>query len=181
MDYSGWAMGLSSLIGVATKVSDIKSQTSNVLKAIDLESDSYLTQYNILTEQSNEIDRELGDAMTQRGLDALKAEARLRAGAAETGTSGGTTRLAYTEAYVTQALDNAILKSRSEQTKRDLVRRKIMTKISYTNRMNSLTSGIQSGTSAGLEVFSTGMSSAISGYQMGTMFNKIDFGDKNVG
>ncbi|MDB4681392.1 hypothetical protein OAE88_00630 [bacterium] len=134
-------------------IENLGLQSANIQETIKLETDSYLQQYSILTEQDNELDVELGGMMSSRGLDALKAEARLRAGAAETGTSGGSTSQVVQNAFMEQALDNAVLLSTHKKSKRNVQRQRISNSVAFRNKTRALKNSIY-----GINITGTGYS-----------------------
>ena len=167
-NYSGVYSGLTTvgmtLIAGAAQVADIKARSKATLAAIEAEANSMMIQKEILQDQADDLDRELGDSMSQNALAAMKAEARLRAGAAETGTAGGTTTTATKEAYMVQTLDNAILIGRKRGAETDIARRSLMIAVGFDNRMQEL----QGSMPTPMGAFMATLNSSMSGYQSGS-------------
>ena len=93
-----------------------------------------LLQQDIAYEQSLAVDETVGNMMSRNAIDAMKAEARLRAGAASTGTEGGSTQQATYEARSVQMFDNAVLIGRANSQKLNINRRLQMDRISNMNK-----------------------------------------------
>ncbi len=170
---AGWAYGIQALapilttaLGVGAKMNDIEARTRASITAIGLQMDSYKTQLSSLGRQSKEIDQALHSSLSQRGIEALKAEGRLRAGAAETGTAGGTTATAVGQAFMDEALDAAIITSQAKQHQISIMSRIDMAEISTRNRISEFASNIPSATGAGLQLVAAGVSSFETGYSM---------------
>lgn len=143
------------------------AETAANIESMDFLTSEYMNQYNIFTMQREELNRSIGDKMTQRGLKAVQAEGYIRAAAAVSGTSGGTTTAASYQAYVDQELDNGIILSEGTQSQIDLARRAIFDKISYESKMKATISGTQVITSGGASMFASALSGAASGFQSG--------------
>ena len=154
---------LGSLLTAGANISDIKGRTDAALKSMDSEVDTWQFKSDVSYAQLAELDRAVGDNMTERGLSALKAEARLRASAAMTGTTGGTTDNAIKDAYMQQSLDNAVTIREGRNTKVGILRGMQADNLNLTNRLESLASSITSPMSAGLSTLNSGLQGFNSG------------------
>ena len=157
---------LTSLLTSSATISDIQARSDAALAGMDRAVVTSEAQSNIIEQQRDEIDIELGNTMTRRGLEAMKAEATLRAGAAETGTSGGTTDTTIKNVYMNQALDNSVLIARARKEKVDLERRKTMLNVSLENKLVEIQGGMATGLSAGLQTASSALGGFNQGYSM---------------
>ena len=157
---------LTSLLTAGSSIADLEARSDAAMEGMDRAIITSQHQSNILDQQRDEIDRELGDSMSARGLQAMKAEATLKAGAAETGTSGGTTDQVIKNVYMNQALDNAVLVSRARNEKTTIERRKLMNNVSLMNKLTEIRGGLATGMSAGLQTASAGLSGFSQGYNM---------------
>jgi len=86
---------------------------------------SYEFSMSKMKQQVEELDQVLGSKLSERSMQSLKDQARLRVASAETGTSGGTTDLAIQEAFMAEHFDKANIiasatnEQRSIQTQMD--------------------------------------------------------------
>lgn len=111
-----------------------KQKLNNIAKQLTNINTSLLLQNNIVYEQSLAVDETVGNMMSRNAIDAMKAEARLRAAAAGTGTTGGTTQSATHDAEIVEMFDNAVLIGRATSQKVNLARRMQMERLSAKNQ-----------------------------------------------
>lgn len=161
--YVGAATGIMSSVqkGKAV-VKDIEARSKARVDSMESVIQSMQLEGNMLVEQLEATDRVLGDKMTARGIQAMKDEARLRAAAAETGTSGGTTDAVIQEAYMTQALDNANLISQNRTERANIKNRITSSLFGYNQKIQSMASGLSVSDSNSAI---SGVLGAMTGYQ----------------
>ena len=162
---------LGSLLTSSANVVDLEAKS----KAIESNMASAVTSYqhssDISYEQLDDLDRAVGDKMTNEGINTMVAEARLRAASAETGTTGGTTTLVAKEVRMQQSLNNAATIRQARNSKLGILRQMSSDKLSLDNQLTSLASGITSPFAAGLSTMNAGMA----GYQNGMNFmNQVE-------
>lgn len=148
---------LMTLLGAGSQVLDIQNRSKAVLQNMDSQIESFRWSQNVKKERLQELDRAIGDKMTERGVQTMITEARLRAGAAETGTAGGTTSTAVTDSYMQESLDMATLLRQGEVSKVSLFRQIQADTMGLNNRLTSLASGMQTTESAALSTLSAGL------------------------
>jgi hypothetical protein len=71
-------------------------------------------------ENISNINQVLGNKLSERGLNAMKEASLLKAAAAETGTSGGTTDLAIKEAFINENMDKANIVASARQQQKSI-------------------------------------------------------------
>ena len=103
-------------------------------KQVEDNNSQLLLQHNIAYEQSAAVEEVTANIMSRNAIDAMKAEARLRAGAAGSGTEGGSTNQAKYQARAVEMFDNAIVIGRSTAQKVGIQRRLQMQNLSVMNR-----------------------------------------------
>ena len=141
--WSAGASVLQSLIGFATTdTSAIERQGDMAVKNINAMKENYLTRLQASHEQQQAVDRELGTVLSRRGLEAMKAEARLRAASASTGLSGGTIDEVLNQTKYDEILDAKIAISRARKTKADIERQKVVDFINLKNSASSVASSM---------------------------------------
>ena len=148
---------LTTLLGAGSQTLDIQNRSKAILQNMDSQIESFAWSQNVKKEQLQELDRAVGDKMTERGVQTLVTEARLRAGAAETGTAGGTTAGAVTDAYMQESLDMANLLRQGEVSQVSIFRQMQADRTGLDNRLTSLASGMQTTESAALSTLSAGL------------------------
>ena len=116
--YSGYASTISTVANVAQGFAETSAFKANLRSRRDNDfrnSQSILKNFELEKQNSmenvNAINEALGDKLSERGLTAMKEASLLRAAAAETGTSGGTTDTAIQEAYMNEAMDRANMRA----------------------------------------------------------------------
>jgi len=119
-----------------------RSKLKSIGKQLDSNNEQLLMQHNLAYEQSAAVDETVGNMMSRNAIDSMKAEARLRASAAGTGTSGGTTAIATVEADSIEMFDNAVLIGRAEAQKLNIQRRLSMDRLSARNKQLYTASGM---------------------------------------
>jgi len=148
---------LTTLLGAGSQTLDIQNRSKAILQNMDSQIESFAWSQNVKKEQLQELDRAVGDKMTERGVQTLVTEARPRAGAAETGTAGGTTAGAVTDAYMQESLDMANLLRQGEVSQVSIFRQMQADRTGLDNRLTSLASGMQTTESAALSTLSAGL------------------------
>ena len=143
------AYGISQGLNVWGAISAVDAKESAAVakmkaigQAINATNTMFLMQQNVAYEQSAAVDNSVGDMMSRNGLDAMKAEARLAASAAGSGTTGGTTDVAIREARSVNMFDNAIVAARGEDDKLNIQRKLLFEQASWKNRTDKLISDI---------------------------------------
>lgn len=174
----GVTSALGSILGTVSQVSAIKSQSKAIISQIEAEADKYVFETSITEQQRLEARRELGDIMSDVGLQAVEAEATVRARNAMRGVAGASVEQSSTEVAMKANLANADAIRKYENTDVTLLRRNLANRIDFENRISSLSSGIASPSSAFLNT----LSGAVSGFGSGIqMYQQYDFFKKNMG
>ena len=155
-------VGLAAL-GMAGSYFDQQAQSDATISNIASMGDSMIYGVNQKQIAMDQLDRVMGDKLSESGLEALKREARLKASAAETGTAGGTTTSAIDEAYSEKLFrDSKII--RDSRIQKDSMRSSMVADIlSFENQADSMISGIPSQLSSILQVAGAGLGGFSSG------------------
>ena len=154
------------LIGMGSEQIDKNELHGKRLKQMDNEVESFRFSQNRREEDLLEINRAAADVMTERGIKTMVQEASLRAGAAETGTTGGTTETSINDAYMQEMLDNALILRERDKSKVSIFRDAAAHRRGISNNLSSIADGQQSAMSAGLKT----ANQAISGFTAGLSF-----------
>lgn len=157
---------LTSLLGAGSAASDIESQNRAVLANIKSDYESLNFSLRQKNAQMDDLNRAVGDKLSETGFQAMVTESRLRAASAETGTSGTVAREATSQADVQRLHSDAIILRESDLSKQSLMTSAAAEIMSFENRADSMRSQMVSPLSAGLNTLSSG----ISGFQSGLSF-----------
>ena len=154
---------LGTFLGTASQVSTIKSQSNAIIKQIETEGRNYVFESSMIEQQRAEVARELGDMMTDVGLQGLEAEAKVRAMNAERGVAGQSVEASSLDIAMKTNKANADLIAQYTNNDVNLLRRQLAKRVEMENKMSQLASGISSPVSAGLSTLTSG----ISGFKTG--------------
>ena len=80
-----FASSITSLLGVGAQLADMDAENKAIQDSMESAIDASKFKMNQQAEQIQDLERITGDKLTASGLEELKAESRLKAGAAETG------------------------------------------------------------------------------------------------
>ena len=148
---------LGTFLGTASQVSTIKSQSNAIIKQIEAEGRNYVFESSMIEQQRAEVARELGDMMTDVGLQGLEAEAKVRAMNAERGVAGQSVEASSLDIAMKTNKANADLIAQYTNNDVNLLRRQLAKRVEMENKMSQLASGISSPMSAGLSTLTSGI------------------------
>jgi len=171
---------LGSFLGASAQVSAIKARSKAIISQIEAESDKYVFETSIVEQQRREARRELGDIMSDIGLQAVEAEAQVRAKNAMRGVAGNSVSQSSTAIAMKANLANADSIRKYENTDITLLRRNLANRMDFDNKISSLASGIDSPSSAFLNTLSGGVQGFTSGMQMYKTFDWFSKNSKGV-
>lgn len=155
---------VSTLISVAAKKDAIEQKTKESLRAMDATVAEFEFMASVNDQQMQAVDTVVGDKMSQTGLERLKNKASLKAAAAMTGTSGGTTNAVVQEASIIEMMDNAVIVAQGRQQKTALSQKIQGQYMSAQNRLANLAAGITTPTGAAFGMIDAGVSGFTKGY-----------------
>lgn len=172
--YSLVAAGISTLSGIvsdrmATQAfkDELNAKTNAAIQNVGNAITSFELQQIKNQENINNINEVLGDKLSERGLAAMKEASMLKAAAAETGTSGGTTDIAIREAFVNENMDKANIVAQARQSVRGILSAMDTSTVSMQHSIDSIllgggvsvnTNPFLSGVAGGLSTFTNTMS-----------------------
>ena len=84
---AGATTAMTTILGVSAQLADMDSQNKAIQDSIESAIEASKFKQNQQGEQIRDLERITGDKLTASGLEELKAESRLKAGAAETGAT----------------------------------------------------------------------------------------------
>jgi len=161
--YSPYTTAFTTILGVGMNVYNtfnnidiMKGQLSSLRKnnAIIAENTRY---------QMSQIDEQLSMMLMEGDLNAIKAEARMKAGSAETGVSGRSVREATAQVFIDNAMSDAVIISNAQQSKIDVARRGLAQSLQQTGQFEQ-SLALQPSAAA---QFLSGVNSGLAGYIQG--------------
>lgn len=183
---SGYASGVQSSLQGREDRANIASNASAAQNNITYAKNDYILRSEISYQQENAIDREMGSMLSQRGLEAMKAEARLRASGASTGLSGASIDEVVNQTGYDQLLDNQVIIARARSSKLDTQRTRLADYMNFKAVANGYTQGTNMATgSSGLAGLNAGLSTlqnyqSLSGESIFSGFNSIQDSTKKT-
>lgn len=169
-----------SILGAMSSSKAIKSNLNAVKYAINESKNDYIRQLASTYEKENIITEETRDMLSARGLEAMKAESRLRAGVSSTGLTGASMNEARQQSKYDQLFDNTVIIARSRKSKEDLSRERMSNYIGFKNQTkamaNSIPKGDSSFTSALVAGLTSGLNTFTTGAAMGGKLSDLGIG-----
>jgi len=163
-NYSGsalYAPAIGTALGALSSIADIKAKGKAAVGNIKSAGKSLLYKTKIHGQQLQDLERMASDKMSSNGLEALKAEARLKAASAETGTTAKAELI--NTAKVDELHANAVILRTADIQMHSTKQAMVADRMSFVNQSDSIRSGMATGLSAGLGTFSA----SLSGFQSG--------------
>lgn len=153
------ASAIGSIAGYMSSTRNTKSMLASMTRGIESNKNSYLTRLNSTYEQEDALTRQMGDAMSARGLENLKAQSRLRVASASSGLSGNSIDEIVNQTNYDELFDTQILRSRVTESKTSLMYQRVTDKLNFMTQggdiasqldnapdmLSSILSGLQSG------------------------------------
>ncbi len=131
----------SSIVQTNAFEKQLKAQTDAKIANMD----NILTSYEFsafkLAEDYDALDSAFADKISERSLQGMKDFATMKAAAAETGTTGGSTFEAINQAKVDEMFDTAIINSKRKSALGGILRQRETSKLDAINSFKSLASG----------------------------------------
>mgnify|MGYP001327292335 CR=1 FL=1 len=147
-----------------------KAKGKAVREAIYQAGLDYQRQIQGQQEQEDLLEVQTRQMLSERGLEALKAESRIRTAISGSGLSGSTMNEVQSQANFDKLFDNAVIIGRATVDKENLAREKLSQYMAFTNRQrdyaNQMTN-TSSTASAIMGAISTGLNTAVTAYQLG--------------
>lgn len=157
------ASAVGSIAGYMSSTRNTKSMLASMTRGIESNKNSYLTRLNSTYEQEDALTRQMGDAMSARGLENLKAQSRLRVASASSGLAGNSIDEIVNQTNYDELFDTQILRSRVTESKTSLMYQRVTDKLNFMTQgrdiasqldnapdmLSSILAGLQSGIGAG--------------------------------
>jgi len=167
--FGGGAMlipALTSMLGVMGNVSAMKARTDAMISNMESSATSLKFSQYAKKQQLEDLNRVVGDKLSASGLEALKAEGRLKAAAAETGSYGTSVNDAIATADVNRLHRDAEILREADIAKANKLSELVSERLSFNNQLDSMVSGQPSTTGAFLSALNT----SVGGLQTGLNF-----------
>ena len=158
------------LLGGYASIQATKAKGRAVRDAIKEAGLDYQRQLNASKEQEDLIELQTRTMLSERGLEALKAESRIRTSISGTGLSGSTMGEVQSQANFDKLFDNAVIVGRAVIDKENLTREKLSNYVTFKNRQQDYVNEMNNpNTTAGaiMGAISTGLNTAVLSAQLG--------------
>jgi len=138
---------------------ELDARTDAAIKNVGNAVTSFELQQSKNAENIKNINNVLGDKLSERGLIAIKEESMLKAAAAETGTSGGTTDMAIKEAFINENMDKANIISSARQQQKNILTNMDTAQLGIQNQIDSILLGgeVQNNTNSFIKGLDSGL------------------------
>jgi len=153
---------ISSTSQMQTRIAGFKRTGEKARSTIGYAKDEYLTRSNISFEQEAAIDEEMGSMMSQTGLEAMKAESRLRTAAASTGVSGSSVDEVVNQAGYDQLFDNQIIVAKARANRVDTYRSRLNAYMNFEAKSENATQTTEDNLMSSSQLAMESLSAAIS-------------------
>ena len=153
------------LVGLGSTMADIDAKNDALMTNMGNQAESLRYSQGVQAQQLDDLDRVLGDKLSASGLEAMKAESRLKAASAETGGTGGSNQDAINTAQVNRLHRDTVTLRTADVKKAGKQSEMVASRLNFENTLESMISGQQTALSAGLETFGAGLK----GLNLGTM------------
>jgi len=168
MSAAGYGAIGGAALGGITNIIGLRSQNKAVIGQITREGDALASTMRAINLNREQLDRELGDVLSENALDTAKNMATAKVLMSTSGTVGGTTAQVSKQALMDQIRMDAdkIAVARNQET--SLLNQAISKRIEFRNRADSLRSNIKSP----VEAFIGGLTASIGGAAQGAMLGQ---------
>ena len=160
------ASSITSLLGVGAQLADMDAENKAIQDSMNSAIDASKFKMNQQTEQIQDLERITGDKLTASGLEELKAESRLKAGAAETGATG----TSNTEAVATSGMNklhrDAVIQREGSIAVKNSMNAMTSERLNLDNQLTAMASR----TASPLKGFLATMNAGISGFNNGLSY-----------
>jgi len=168
---------ITSLLGIVSTGKDIETANEALMANMANQAETHAYGQNTLAQQMADLDRVVGSQLSASGLEELKAESRLKVASAET---GGKTQEAIDTAGVNRLHRDATLLRTADVRKSSKQSELVASRLGFENTLESMVSGMQGGTSAGLQTGSAGLKGMLMGLPMLSSGGKEKFFGTNT-
>ena len=180
---SAGIQSVGAILGAVANKKAIKANLKAVQYAINESKNDYIRQLASTYEKENIITEETRDMLSASGLEAMKAESRLRAGISSTGLTGASMNEARQQSKYDQLFDNTVIIARSRKSKEDLSRERMSNYIGFKNQTKAMADSIPKGdssfTSALIAGLTSGMNTITTGAAMGGKLSDLGISNNN--
>lgn len=180
---SAGIQAVGAILGAVANKKAIKANLKAVQYAINESKNDYIRQLASTYEKENIITEETRDMLSARGLEAMKAESRLRAGISSTGLTGASMNEARQQSKYDQLFDNTVIIARSRKSKEDLSRERMSNYIGFKNQTKAMADSVTKNSSpfasALIAGLTSGMNTITTGAAMGGKLSDLGISNNN--
>lgn len=158
---------VSSILGARAASKAADAQLKAVKGAISESKNDYIRQLNSMYEKEALVEQETREMLSARGLEALKAESRLRVGASGTGVIGSSMQEEINQSKYDQLFDATVTIGRARKAKADISREKVSQYIAFKNRTSGYANQMQGADTSFSSALMSGLASGLSSFAQG--------------
>lgn len=159
--------GVMAVAGAATTAVSINAANNQAEAQVDAANKSAAADYISQTTQQDQVNQQAAQEKMQRAQQAMAERAKLRVTAGESGVGGLSPMKDIAETYMNQGLDASTLETNRANKVRQIQNEKDSTSATAQGRRNVAMAGMSSGWTAGLQIGTSALSGAASGYSTG--------------
>ena len=173
---------VSSILGARAASKAAEAQLNAVKGAISESKNDYIRQLNSMYEKEALVEQETREMLSARGLEALKAESRLRVGASGTGVIGSSMQEEINQSKYDQLFDATVTIGRARKAKADISREKVSQYIAFKNRTSGYANQMQGADTSFSSALMSGLASGLSAFAQGVAWGgKLPTGTSDSG
>lgn len=159
--------GLGAVLGFATSAITNRATNKAALRQINALGENLLITTRAININREQLDRELGDVLTENALATAKDMATAKVLMSTSGTVGGTTRAVAKQAYINQIRSDADLISKARNQDISLLNQAISERINFRTQAASVASQIKTPMEAMFGTLNAIVSGASTGAALG--------------
>ena len=154
-------------IGLLTNFIGLASANKAAISQIESLGAGLLTSTRAINQSREQLDRELGDILSDNALATAKNMATAKVLMSTSGTVGGTTRQVARQAYIDQIEADADVISSARKTEMSLLNQAISERIAFRSQASAIRSNIKSPLEAVVGTLSAAIQGGVSGASIG--------------
>ena len=163
----GYGAAAGAVIGGVTSVIGLRSQNKQIISNIENEGNTLQSQMRMINLNREQLDRELGDVLSDNALATAKNMATAKVAMSMSGTVGGTSAQVSKQAYMEQIMADADAIAQARNSEKGMLMDAISKRIQFNQRANAYRSQIASPLAGFMQTLGSAMGMASQGAQLG--------------
>ena len=163
----GYGAAAGAVIGGVTSVIGLRSQNKQTIANIEGEGRVLQSQLRMINQNREQLDRELGDVLSDNALATAKNMATAKVAMSMSGTIGGTSAQVSKQAYMEQIMADADAIAQARNSEKGMLMDAISKRIQFNQRANAYRSQIASPLAGFMQTLGSSIGMASQGAQLG--------------